>query len=79
MLQDAMVDPIAPKQPHSMSIPRERTTAFAIRKEILSKAIPMAQRRVKSPKSSPTPQRNSINGRVHPKAMASGPGSISKL
>jgi hypothetical protein len=78
MLHDTMVDPMAPKQPHAISMPRERSTALAIKKEILKSPIPTADRRVRIPKSNPIPNKNSIKGSAHPKPIAKGPGSISK-
>ncbi len=46
MLHDDMADPIAPKQPHSTSVPRESRMTLVIKKEMLSNATPRADRRV---------------------------------
>jgi hypothetical protein len=74
-----MVDPIAPKQPQFTSVPRERRIILVIRKEMLIKTVPNADKRVNTPNNRLSPQASSMNGRAHPNAIASGPGSMSKL
>lgn len=79
MLQDAMVDPTAPKQPHSIFIPCESTIALTIKNEMLIMAMLITVRRVNTPNRRLIAQASSMNGSAHPKAIANGPGSISKL
>ena len=43
-----------------------------MKKEMLSRAMPRADRRVRTPRSRPTAQASSMNGSAHPKPIASG-------
>jgi hypothetical protein len=55
MLHDAMVDPIAPKQPQFTSVPRERRIILVIRKEMLIRTVPNADKRVNYTKQQAKP------------------------
>ncbi len=76
MDHEAMAEPIAPKQPHSVSDPRKSRMTFVMKKEMDKRPMPRADSRVNMPRRRPIPQDSSMNGRAHPKAIASGPGNI---